>query len=38
MNIEIVKITDPGVNNQERLDLKVISSDNVGAYVVIDTI
>lgn len=38
MNISIVKITDAGVGDKERLHLKALNSENIGYYVVFDTI
>ena len=37
MNLEILQITDPGIAHKERLDLKVITEDNIGGYIVLDT-
>ncbi len=38
MNIKILKLVDSGVPNMEALHLRVISDDNIGRYIVIDTV
>lgn len=38
MNIKIVKIIDPGLQDKERLFMKAVASDNIGFYIVFDTI
>lgn len=38
MNIKITRIINPGVVDKERLLMKVIASDDVGRYVVFDTV
>ena len=38
MNINIVRLVEPGIPNNERLCLRVISNDNLGKYVVYDTV
>lgn len=38
MNIKIVKILDAGAANKEKLQLKAVADDNIGNYVVFDTL
>lgn len=38
MNINITKILDPGIVDKERLVMKVVSSDDIGRYIVFDTV
>lgn len=38
MNIQIMSLTDAGVPNQERLILRAALNENIGRYVIFDTV